>query len=620
MANLLRRLRRDPGQSSRYDLDWLADQWQFAFQGSMYGGPATTYGTDKQEPIGHAFGPYVRAAYQADSVVFACILTRLLVFSEARFQWRQMQQGRPADLFGTGELSVLERPWTNGTTGELLARMEQDVSLAGNSFWVRRGDRLVRLRPDCVTIINGSRTVNWWDAEVAGYLVRDPDLSGGTVQFAPEEVAHYSPIPDPVARWRGMSWLTPVVREIQADKAMTAHKLKFFENAATPNLAIKFDPQITAEQVDEFRRIVESHHAGWENAYRTLYLGGGADPTVIGSTMEQMSFKTTQGAGETRIAAAAGVPPVLVGLSEGLQAATYCVPYDGQVWTVGGPKPMGELRVGDRVWSFVDGTLKPRRVLRQWRTGEKTVWRVKTKNRTLRATDNHPVLTLVPGNSLGSNAERYARYEWRAVADLKVGDKVVQPKALPDLADGDVPDEAKSAGLAEHLGFYTVTEIEPDDTEAVYDIEVEGGHSFICDGIVVHNSNYGQARRRFADGTIRPLWRMAAASLQKLVVAPPGADLWYDDRDIPFLREDEKDAAEIAGIQAATVQKLIDAGFDPDAAVQAASTGDMRALTGTHSGLYSVQLQPPNPEGDANGDSQPVMAAAGPNGNGHMPQ
>jgi phage portal protein BeeE len=31
----------------------------------------------------------------------------------------------------------------------------------------------------------------------------------------------------------------------------------------------------------------------------------------------------TQGAGETRIAAAAGVPPVIVGLSEGLQAATY---------------------------------------------------------------------------------------------------------------------------------------------------------------------------------------------------------------------------------------------------------------------------------------------------------
>src|SRR5205823_2138143 len=31
-------------------------------------------------------------------------------------------------------------------------------------------------------------------------------------------------------RWRGMSWLTPVLREIQADTATTRHKQKFFEN------------------------------------------------------------------------------------------------------------------------------------------------------------------------------------------------------------------------------------------------------------------------------------------------------------------------------------------------------------------------------------------------------
>lgn len=454
-TNLLTRLRRStPTDQSRYGLDWLADQWQFAFGGNMYGGSNTTYGTDTQEPIGSSFTAYVQSGYKANGIVFACILSRLLVFSEARFQWRQMVQGRPADLFGTGELAVLEVPWENGTTGELLGRMEQDASLAGNSFWARRQNRLVRLRPDWVTIVQGSRTGDWWDRELAGYVVRDP-AGGQSALLDPQAVAHYSPIPDPEANWRGMSWLTPIVRELQADKAMTAHKLKFFENAATPNVAIKFDPQITVEQVREFQRIVEEGHAGWENAYRTLYLGGGADLTVIGSTMEQMTFKTTQGAGETRIAAAAGVPPVLVGLSEGLQAATY--------------------------------------------------------------------------------------------------------------------------------------------------------------------SNYGQARRRFADGTIRPLWRMAAASLQRLVTPPAGATLWYDDRDIPFLREDEKDAAEIAGIQAATVQKLVDAGFDPDAAVQAAAAGDMRVLTGTHSGLYSVQLQPPGNEGGDNVDSQPVMAGtAGNNGTGSM--
>ena len=41
---------------------------------------------------------------------------------------------------------------------------------------------------------------------------------------------------------------------------------------------------------------------------------------------------------------------------------------------------------------------------------------------------------------------------------------------------------------------------------------------------------------------------------------PPDAELWYDDRDIPFLQEDRKDASEIAFRQAQTIRTLVDAG------------------------------------------------------------
>ena len=54
-----------------------------------------------------------------------------------------------------------------------------------------------------------------------------------------------------------------------------------------------------------------------------MYLAGGATVTPVGSSMQQMDFATVQGHDETRIAAAAGVPPIIVGLSEGLEAATY---------------------------------------------------------------------------------------------------------------------------------------------------------------------------------------------------------------------------------------------------------------------------------------------------------
>jgi hypothetical protein len=93
-----------------------------------------------------------------------------------------------------------------------------------------------------------------------------------------------------------------------------------------------------------------------------------------------------------------------------------------------------------------------------------------------------------------------------------------------------------------------------------------------------------------------PLWRGAAAALSPLVKLPPSAGaarLWYDTRDIAFLREDAKDAAQILSTRAQTIRNLLDAGFEPDAVVRAIEADDLGMLLGNHSGLFSVQLQPP---------------------------
>src|SRR5690349_6322554 len=104
---------------------------------------------------------------------------------------------------------------------------------------------------------------------------------------------------------------------------MTEHKQKYLEKGATPNMVISYPPEIEAAQIREFREKLNAEHGGSRNAYKTLHLGMGADLTVVGDHMQQIDFRPVQGAGETRIAAAANVPPVIVGLSEGLQAATY---------------------------------------------------------------------------------------------------------------------------------------------------------------------------------------------------------------------------------------------------------------------------------------------------------
>jgi hypothetical protein len=402
-----------------------------------------------RERIENNYEGYVQGAYKSSGIVFSCIDRRQQVFSQARFQWRQFRNGRPGNLFGSPELGLLEHPWPNGTTGELLSHMEQDASLAGQFYCTTvdekggigrsatgPGRRLTRMRPDWTSLIIDAPSGNPFnlDARVVAFLY-EPLASvpmGGRsdpITLLPSEVCHYSPKPDPLGRFRGMSWLTPILNEVLADKAATRHKLKFFENGAVPNMAIKFDKDTKPETFDLFVQKFNDAHRGADNAYKTLFLAGGADVTPLSLDFKQLDFKVTQGAGETRIAMAAGVPAVILQASEGLQ-----------------------------------------------------------------------------GSSLNAG-------------------------------------------------------------------------------------NFSAARRLFVDSTMRDLWAKAAASLQVLVTPPrDGVSLWYDDRDIPFLREDEKDAADIQFVQAQTLRQLLDAGYEPDSAVAALQARDPSLLR--HSGLFSVQLQP----------------------------
>lgn len=458
VANLLTSLRRSgAGVSAERGIssidEYINTVAEYVYSGNMYGstgpGPAfhQTLAGEKVEPIATSFDGFSQAM-KTNGIIFAVMLARFSVFSGVRFQFQNIERGRPTDLFGTSDLRILEEPWVGGTTQDLLVRMMMDADLAGNSYWTRTGDELVRLVPNWIQIVMRPRIIR--DAagdqvqvgmRKVGYLYREggfgSDQGGELAYLDASQVAHFAPIPDPQASFRGMSWLSPVIREVQSDNLMNQYKQKFFENGATPNLAVKIAPETTPKQFKALKKMIDEELTGVDNAYKTLYVGGATDITPIGANLQQIEFKSVQGHGETRIAAAGGVPPIIVGLSEGLQ-----------------------------------------------------------------------------GSSLNAG-------------------------------------------------------------------------------------NFGAARRRFADGTLHTLWGNVSGTLQRIIQLPRGSStrLWYDARDVPFLREDEKDSAEIQMTQAQTMRALIDAGYLPDSVVKAVEANDFSQLK--HSGLYSVQLQPPGVQAPA---------------------
>lgn len=413
------------------------------FQGMLYGGTPgyiSTFPNQKSEPILDTFLGYVQGAYAANGVVFAVSMARMLLFSDVSLKFRRLGTiGGGNDLFGNPDLRLFERPWPGGTTQALLTRAEQDVTTAGTFFLARSDDgtRLLRRRPDWMEFILDAPPDVAVEANVIGYkyTVGGPYSGGNSrLYLAPRydgdslaECVHWAPIPDPMACYRGMSWLTPVLEEIKADKMATRHKLKFFENAATPNLAVSLAETVTLEQFRQFVKEMNDASVGVENAYKNLYLGGGANVSVIGANMQQLEFSGTQGHGETRVCAAGRVPPIIVGLSEGLASATY--------------------------------------------------------------------------------------------------------------------------------------------------------------------SNYGQARRAFGDSFGHPQWKSFVGAVAPLIQEPSGAELWYDTRDVPFLREDIKDIAEVQSTTMATINAALAAGWTPESSLKSVLAQDLSQLQ--HSGLMSVQLQPP---------------------------
>lgn len=274
------------------------------------------------EKIENSFVGYVRQIYKSNGVIAAAMLARLMIFSEGRYAWQRLNKdGRPGDLFADSEMDLLETPWPNGTLGELLARMIQDVDLAGNFYAAREGKRLRRLRPDWVEIILTAAPDEAVESDIAGYKYM-PGGTGEPVLYLPEQIVHWSPIPDPEAQYRGMSWITPVVREVLGDKQITEHKAKFFSNGATLQTVISLKESVKTEDFKKFVAMLAETHQGVENAYAPLVVGGGADVTLVGADLKQLDFKVVQGAGETRIAANSGIHPVILGLSEGLAGSS----------------------------------------------------------------------------------------------------------------------------------------------------------------------------------------------------------------------------------------------------------------------------------------------------------
>ena len=129
-----------------------------------------------------------------------------------------------------------------------------------------------------------------------------------------------------------------------------------------------------------------------------------------------------------------GIPESEKKFLGGLGAQFECLTGDSLVFTnPKGPVRIDSIKQGDKVFTFDENTKKIKKsIVKKFGTkGFKEVYKIKVKTRSIKASENHPFLTLNLHKKPGKIRGRY-KMEWRYLKDLKKGDLVAIVKDLPD--------------------------------------------------------------------------------------------------------------------------------------------------------------------------------------------
>ena len=169
-----------------------------------------------------------------------------------------------------------------------------------------------------------------------------------------------------------------------------------------------------------------------------------------------------------------GATPVLSNMGSNRGLPISCLETGTLVLTSNGYKEIQDLVIGDLVVTHW-GKLRP--VLNVWsRQTKSDLYKIETEHTTLNITGNHPVYT--------------SRGEWVLVDNLDpyIHELVITKRDSDYFVSNKAKAESLSLplnGVWEITSNYTVTPQTRETT--VWDIEVDGDHSFIAQGVVVHN-------------------------------------------------------------------------------------------------------------------------------------
>lgn len=195
-------------------------------------------------------------------------------------------------------------------------RVVRDLGVTGNAYLeIVRGrdtaktvNSLSPLDPRTMSIVSDVH------GNILKYIQR---VSGGMVEFQPEDIIHFKLDSDPAHELFGLSPLEPVIWEAKTDLSAMMANYYFFENDAQPAVQYILDnDNFTKEQLEEAAAYIESEFKGVKNRNRAAVMAGVKEIKTISVSQKDMQFLEGRKFTTEKICAAFGTPKFLLGYTE----------------------------------------------------------------------------------------------------------------------------------------------------------------------------------------------------------------------------------------------------------------------------------------------------------------
>lgn len=272
------------------------------------------------------YDQFAREGYQKLECIYACVDKIAEAFAGVRWvgYTRKLKSGKTirVELPENHELMrLLSRPNPKQGQSRFFDEGIRYLLLAGNEYIYRNGPKnappreLYNQRPDRMRVIPGTTA-----QPVAGFEYR---VGVEPIIYRTDEILHLKEF-HPTNDWYGLSKLEVAAPEIDVLNLSAEWNARLLANDARPSMIIKTAGNITDEQYERIRDMMQKDWLGHMNAGKPIGpLEGGLEAQIISLSPKDMDFYKLDKQTRLKIATVFNVAPELIGDSENKTYSNY---------------------------------------------------------------------------------------------------------------------------------------------------------------------------------------------------------------------------------------------------------------------------------------------------------